>query len=60
MDNGMTISGTRMRVDGINQLTQTIFELKPYNIKNAKKGVKQILNYNNALGGNYKMVIVFY
>ena len=42
------------------KLTNTVFELKPYNIRNARKGVKQILNYNDALGGGYKMIIVLY
>ncbi len=60
MDNGMQITRTRLRVDGLNELTNTVFELKPYNIRNARKGVKQILNYNDALGGGYKMVIVLY
>ena len=49
-----------LRVDGLNKLTNTVFELKPYNIRNARKGVKQILNYNDALGGGYKMIIVLY
>ena len=60
MDNGTTITGSRLRVDGLNKLTNTMFELKPYNIRNARKGVKQILNYNDALGGGYKMIIVLY
>lgn len=60
MDNGTPIMGTRLRIDGLNELTNTVFELKPYNIRNARKGVKQILNYNDVLGGGYKMVIVFY
>ena len=60
MDNGTLIMGTRLRVDGLNKLTNTVFELKPYNIRNARKGVKQILNYNDVLGGGYKMVIVLY
>ena len=60
MDNGTPIMGTRLRVDGLNELTNTVFELKPYNIRNTRKGVKQILNYNGALGGGYKMVIVLY
>lgn len=60
MDNGMTITGSRLRVDGLNKTTKTVFELKPYNIRNARKGVKQILNYKDTLGGGYKMVIVLY
>ncbi len=60
MNNGSTIRGSRLRVDGLNKTTTTIFELKPYNIRNARKGVKQIMNYNDILGGGYKMIIVFY
>ncbi|MBR2970529.1 MAG: hypothetical protein IKC48_01890, partial [Clostridia bacterium] len=60
MDNGMRIPNSKLRVDGLNEITNTIFELKPYNIQNARKGVKQILIYNDALGGGYKMIIVLY
>ncbi len=60
MNNGGPIFGTRLRADGLNDVMKTIFELKPYNIRNARKGVKQILKYNDALGGGYKMIIVFY
>ena len=49
-----------LRIDGMNKSTKTIFELKPYNIPNARRAVKQILNYNKQLGNEYKMVIVFY
>ena len=60
MGNGITILGSRLRLDGIDHLTNTIYELKPYNRLNLRKGVKQILNYNSKLGGSYKMVVVFY
>ena len=36
-----------------------MFSIKP-NIPNARKGVKQILKYNDALGGGYEMVLVLY
>ncbi len=60
MGNGRIIPGSRLRLDGINDLTKTIYELKPYNRVNLRKGVKQIVNYNDKLGGSYKMMIVFY
>lgn len=41
-------------------ITNTIYELKPYNRANLRKGVRQIINYNAKLGGSYKMMIVFY
>ena len=60
MKNGKTIKNTRKRVDGINEITKSIFELKPYNVHSARRGVKQIINYNDLLGGEFKMIIVFY
>lgn len=60
MGNGLIIPGTRLRVDGLNNITKSVFELKPYNMLGARRGVRQILNYNNALGGGYKMIIVLY
>ena len=60
MRNGMTIPGSRLRVDGLDRITHVIYELKPYNSANLRKGVKQILNYKDKLGTAYKMVIVFY
>ena len=60
MKNGKTIKNTRKRVDGINPLTKTIYELKPFNKRGIKKSVKQISNYNDLLGGGFKMIIVVY
>ena len=60
MKNGKTIANTRKRVDGINEITKSIFELKPYNVHSARRGVKQIINYNDLLGGGFKMIIVLY
>ena len=40
--------------------TKTVFEFKPFNPLGARRGVNQIINYNNALGGGYKMVIIMY
>ena len=60
MNNGVRINNTRLRVDGLDDALQTIFELKPYNRRNIRKGVKQIVNYKSLFGGGYKMVIVLY
>ena len=60
MKNEKTIKNTRKRVDGINTLTKTIYELKAFNKRGIKKSVKQILNYNDLLGGGFKMIIVVY
>ncbi len=58
MGNGMTIPGTRLRVDGLKGLD--LFELKPFNKNSLRRGVKQVVNYNDALGGSYKMFLVLY
>ena len=64
MDNGDIIvdKATQKiyRYDGINKLTKSIYELKPYNLHSARRGVKQIIKYNDVLGGGYKMIIVLY
>ena len=60
MNNGLNIRGTRLRVDGLDNVAKRVYELKPYNRRNLRKGVKQILNYNDKLGGCYEMIIVFY
>ena len=47
MNNGLNIRGTRLQVDGLDDVAQRVYELKPYNRRNLVKGVKQILNYNH-------------
>ena len=60
MKNGAVIPGSRLRADGLDVVSKTIYELKPYNRVNLRKGVKQILNYNDKLGESFRMIIVFY
>ena len=64
MDNGDiivdSITQKKYRYDGINKLTKSLYELKPYNRHSARRGVKQIIKYNDILGGGYKMIIVLY
>ena len=64
MDNGDiivdSITQRKYRYDGINKLTKSLYELKPYNLHSARRGVKQIIKYNDILGGGYKMIIVLY
>ncbi|MBR7162722.1 MAG: hypothetical protein IKD35_01980 [Clostridia bacterium] len=50
---------TPICADGLDKLSKTIFELKPYNKRSARRGIKQILNYDKALGG-YTKYIIFY
>ena len=50
------VSGMRMDFfDGTN-----IFELKPYNRNSLRRGINQLLRYNNGLGGGYIMILEFY
>lgn len=60
MGNGMKIPGSRLRADGLNTVSKNLYELKPYNRNSLRKGVKQLLNYNDELGGGYQMTLVFY
>ena len=60
MGNGARIAGTRLRVDGLDDVSKRVYELKPLNRRNFRKGVKQICNYNDLLGGGYEMILVFY
>ena len=60
MENGSLIPGTRLRADGLDTVAKSLYELKPYNRNNLRKGLKQILNYNDKLGGGYQMILVFY
>ena len=63
MNNGTGIvssTGKKYRLDELDDVKDIIFELKPGNPSSAKRGVKQILNYNSVMGGGYKLVLVFY
>ena len=60
MGNEKTIQGTRLRVDGLNETTMTIYELKPYNKRSYKKALRQTNRYANILGGDWKIVIDMY
>lgn len=47
------IPGTRIRPDVICEGVQTVYELKPFSVRNLKKGLKQAANYADvASGGN--------
>ena len=60
MGNGVQIPGTRLRADGLDTVARNLYELKPYNQNSLRNGLKQILNYNDKLGGGYQMILVFY
>ena len=60
MNNGKTIENTRKRLDGHDSSINTIYELKPYNKRNIRKGVRQISGYNKLMGGGNTMIIVLY
>lgn len=52
------------RVDGIDDIGRIVFELKPYNVRSIRRGIKQLNRYQNVLydlgNGLYKMVFVVY
>ena len=48
------------RIDFLDDAGKVIYELKPFNKNGLKAGIKQLRRYNNALGGNYSMVLEFY
>ncbi len=60
MSNGMKIPGTLLRADGLDAVGKLLYELKPYNKNSLRKGLKQIIHYNDILGGSYQMILVFY
>ena len=52
------------RVDGINDTAKIIYELKPFNKRNIRKGIKQLKRYRKAAlqkyGFTYSMILVLY
>jgi hypothetical protein len=63
MDGGKTINRYN-RVDGIDDTLKIIYELKPYNPRSIRQGIKQLKRYQNAAytecGEIYRMVLVLY
>lgn len=63
MNGGKTINRFN-KVDGIDDTLKIIYELKPYNKRSIRKGIKQLYRYQNAVfeefGYIYKMVLVVY
>ena len=58
--NQVTIKGTRLRADGINDALESIYELKPYNRRSLRAGVRQLVQYRAAYNKSYNMILVFY
>jgi hypothetical protein len=48
------------RIDVLNNATKTIYELKPNNVSEILKGLRQLDRYYNVLGGGYKKVLDLY
>ena len=48
------------RIDVLNNATKTIYELKPNNVSEILKGLRQLDRYDNVLGGGYKKVLDLY
>lgn len=45
------IKGTLLRPDAIDYVAKVVYELKPYNLKSLKKGLKQAANYAKIASG---------
>ena len=56
--------GVNNIVDGIDTTKHIVYELKPYNKRNIRRGIKQLNRYQDALlkenKGFYSMVLVLY
>ncbi len=48
------------RFDFLDEANKIIYELKTFNSRNLRGGIKQLQRYNDAMGGGYSMVLEFY
>ena len=48
------------RLDFLDEVAKTIYELKPNNPRSIKQGINQLKRYNDALGGGYKLILELY
>ena len=53
-----TIKG--IRIDCLDMDNKVIYELKPFNPRSVKQGIRQLEKYNQKLGGGYTMVLEVY
>ena len=49
-----------IRIDYLDMDNKVIYELKPFNPRSVKQGVRQLEKYNQKLDGGYKMVLEVY
>ena len=49
-----------IRIDYLDMDNKVIYELKPFNPRSVKQGVRQLEKYNQKLDGRYKMVLEVY
>ena len=49
-----------IRPDYVDLRNKIIYELKPMNPRNARRGIRQLRRYNKALGGGYRMRLELY
>jgi len=47
-------------MDGFDEVTRTIFELKPNNLNGLMTGINQLSRYNIAKGGGFRLILVLY
>lgn len=50
----------RNRIDFLDDVNHVIYELKPGNARGLRAGINQLRRYNNALGGDYSMILELY
>ena len=51
---------SKSRLDYVDKTRKIIYELKPMNKRNVKKGIKQLMRYWEELGDEFEMILELY
>ena len=51
---------SKLRPDYVDKTRKIIYELKPMNKRNVKKGIKQLMRYREELGDEFEMILELY
>ena len=51
---------SKLRPDYVDKTRKIIYELKPMNKRNVKKGIKQLMRYREELGDEFEMILKLY
>lgn len=51
---------SKSRPDYVDKTRKIIYELKPMNKRNVKKGIKQLMRYWEELGDEFEMILELY